>query len=77
MTSPYLLYHCWKDAKRETKNSPNSNDGGGCVGIFIIAIVVIFGGKLIFSGSLEMALVGLAIFAGLVKGFAEMKDPGW
>jgi hypothetical protein len=72
MSSPCLLYHCWKDAKREVKNSPN-NGGGGCAAIAIIGLVVMLGGGLIFSGSMEGALIGIALIIGLVKGFQDMQ----
>lgn len=71
--NPYLIYHIWKDAKKEAKNIPPLTNEDRKLGNFFailicIPIAIIF----ITQGSLGV-LFGLAVLIGLIQGISNNK----
>ena len=66
--SPCLMYHCWKDAERESRRNPdNGNGGNGCLAVLaIIFMCCVF--KAAFQVGGFAIIIAFAMLLGLLQG---------
>jgi hypothetical protein len=70
--SPCLMYHCWKDAKREVKNNPNDNSGGGCLAVMAVIFIICLLQACFQNGGFGIML-GICVVLGLWSGIVNNK----
>jgi hypothetical protein len=69
---PTLLYHCYKDAERESKRNPgNNNDGGGGCLIVICIIFIISLWQAAFEVGGDGIIIAILITLGIISGICK------
>ena len=69
--SPCLMYHCWRDAERESRRRP---PGDNKPSLLFIIVGLIFMGCLLkacFSAGGYGILIGIMAILGFIKGLSE------
>ena len=68
------MYHCWKDAERESRRNPNndSGGGGGCALLFIIIAIICLWQVAIQVGG-DGITVAILIILGIIGGICQKK----
>ena len=70
---PTLLYHCYKDAERESRRNPNNdNGGGGCLVVIGIIFMICLWQAAFQTGGFAI-VIALAATAGLIGGMFQNK----
>lgn len=73
--NPLLLYFCWRDAERESKENPDDGGGnnyGGCLLLFAVVFICC-----LFKAAFEVGgyaiLFAFLILIAFLQGFFEQK----
>lgn len=69
---PTLLYWCWKDAKREVRNNPDDNSGGGCLAVLAVIFIACLLKACFQNGGFGIIL-GICVILGLWSGIVNNK----